>query len=207
MTKAENRNRRSIEFNCKEEEIISNCDDCSKNFTQFDSKDEDFLDSRGAITATLLKHYRKMKLFGISFNWLAIHKVYGMILVACNTYISDSVVKICTMTSFLLGIMLLHSLLKPYKQGPANVTAAFSYVANCSIAMINLIKAVMSEYGCQINCSNMSKVLRYIDTYEEILLVYVPIALVCVWLLIKCVTKMWKKFIESVMALVLYVIL
>ena len=202
-TKAESRNSIYIEFNY-EEEIMTDSDKKSKHSSQLDSKDEDFLDSREAITETLLKHYRRMKLFGISFNWLAIHKIYRMNLVACNTYISNSIMKLCTMISFLLGIMLLHSVLKPYKQRLANITAAFSYVANCGIAMIKLIKAVMSEYGCQINCSNKSNVLRYLDTCEETLLVYVPIASVCVWLLSKCVTKIWKKFTESVMALVLF---
>ena len=97
------------------------------------------------------------------------------------------------MTSVLLGIMLLHYLLKPYKKRPANVTAAFSYVANCGIAIINLIKAVMSEYGCQINCSNKSTVLGYLDTSEKILLVYIPIASVCLWLL----STMLQKYLQK----------
>ena len=134
-----------------------------------------------------------MKLFGISFNWLAIHKIYRMILVACNTYISNSIMKLCTMTPFLLGIMLLHSLIKPYKQRPANVTAAFSYVANCGIAMINMMKAMISEYGCQINCSNKNQFLGYIDTSEQILLVYVPITSICVWLLSTMLQKCLQK--------------
>ena len=204
MTKVESRNRTSIEFNSEEEQIMTDSDKNSKHSSEHNSKDGDFVDSTEAITETLLKHYRRMKLFGINFNWLAIYKVYGMILVACNTYISNSIMKLCAMTSFLLGIMLLHSLLKPYKNRPANVTAAFSYVANCGIAIINLIKAVMSEYGCQINCSNKSTVLGYLDTSEEILLVYIPIASVCVWLLTKCVTKIWKKFTKSVMAMALF---
>ena len=97
------------------------------------------------------------------------------------------------MTSVLLGIMLLHSLLKPYNKRPANVTASFSYVANCGIAVINLIKAALDEYGCQINCSNKSKVLRYLDTGEQILLVYVPIASLCLWLLSTVLQKCLQK--------------
>ena len=108
------------------------------------------------------------------------------------------------MSSFLLGIMVLHSLLKPYKKRAANVTATFSYVANCGIAIINLIKASASEYGCKIKCSDKSKVLEYLETTEKILLVYIPIASVCVWLLTKCVTKIWKKFTKSVMAMALF---
>ena len=177
----------------KEEDITTDSDRSSKHFSELDSKDQNDVDSKEAITETLLKHYKTMKLFGISFNWLTIHKIYRMILVACNTYISDSVVKLCTMTSFLLGIMLLHYLLKPYRKRPANVTAAFSYVANCGIAIINLVKAVWSDYGCQINCSKKSKVLEYLETVEQILLVYVPIASVCLWLLSTVLQKCLQK--------------
>ena len=181
----------------EEEDITTDTDRSSKQSSGLDSKDQNDVDSKEAITETLLKHYKTMKLFGISFNWLAIHKMYRMILVACNTYISDSVVKLCTMTSFLLGIMLLHYLLKPYRKRPANVTAAFSYVANCGIAIINLVKAVWSDYGCQINCSKKSKVLEYLETVEQILLVYVPIVSVCLWplstVLQKCLQKSKKE--------------
>ena len=177
----------------KEEDITNDSDRSSKHSSELDSKVQNDVDIKEAITETLLKHYKTMKLLGISFNWLAIHKMYRMILVACNTYISDSVVKLCTMTSFLLGIMLLHSLLKPYRKRPANVTAALSYVANCGIAIINLVKAVWSDYGCQINCSNKSKVLRYLETVEQILLVYVPIASVCLWLLSTVLQKCLQK--------------
>ena len=177
----------------EEENITTDSDGSCKHSSELDSKGQNDVDSKEAITETLVKHYKTMKLFGISFNWLAIHKIYRMILVSCNTYIPHSIMKLCAMTSVLLGIMLLHYLLKPYKKRPANVTAAFSYVGNCGIAMINLLKAGLSEYGCQINCSDESKVLGYLDTGEKILLVYVPIASVCLWFLTtmlqKCVGK------------------
>ena len=175
------------------EEITTDTAECSKKFTELDSKDEKFFDSKEAITEHLLKHYKTLKLFGVSFNWLAIHKIYRLILVACNTYISHSVVKLCTMTSFLLGIILLHFLLRPYKQRPANVTATFSYLANCGIAIINLIKAGLSEYGCQANCSDKSIILQYLDTAEKMLLVYVPIASVCLWTLSEALQKCMQK--------------
>ena len=177
----------------KEEDITTDTDRSSKHSSELDSKDQNDVDSKEAITETLLKHYKTMKVFGISFNWLAIHKIYRMILVACNTYISHPIMKLCAMSSVLLGIMLLHSLLKPYKKRPANVTATFSYVANCGIAMINLIKAWASEYGCKINCSDKSKILGYLDTGEQILLVYVPIASVCLWLLSTMLQKCVKQ--------------
>ena len=177
----------------EQEDMTTDTDRSSKHSSELDSKDQNDVDSKEVITETLLKHYKTMKLFGISFNWLAIHKIYRMILVACNTYISGSVVKLCTMTSFLLAIMLLHYLLKPYKKRPANVTAAFSYVANCGITIINLVKAVWSDYGCQINCSDKSKVLEYLETIEQILLVYVPITSVCIWLLSTLLQKCVRK--------------
>ena len=100
----------------EEEDITTNTDRSSKHSSELDTKDRIHVDSKEAITETLLKHYKTMKLFGISFNWLAIHKIYRMILVACNTYISHSIMRLCAMSSLLLGIMLLHSLQKPYKK-------------------------------------------------------------------------------------------
>ena len=176
----------------EEEDITTDTDRSSKHSSELDSKDQNDVDSKEAITEILLKHYKTIKVFGISFNWLAIHKIYRMILVACNTYISHSIMKLCAMSSVLLGIMVLHSLLRPYQKRPANVTATFSYAANCGIAMINLMKAWAFEYGCKIKCSDKSKILGYLDTGEQILLVYVPIASVCLWLLSTMVQKCVK---------------
>ena len=100
----------------EEEDITTDTDRSSKHSSELDSKDQNDVDSKEAITETLLKHYKTMKVFGISFNWLAIHKIYRMILVACNTYISHSIMKLCAMSSVLLGIMLLHSLLNLTKK-------------------------------------------------------------------------------------------
>ena len=72
----------------EEEELKTDTDRCSKHSSEID---QDVVDSKEAITETLLKQYKTMKLFGISFNWLAIHKIYRMLLVACNTYISHSI--------------------------------------------------------------------------------------------------------------------
>ena len=177
----------------EQKDMTTDTDRSSKHSSELGSKDQNDIDSKEAITETLLKHYKTMKLFGISFNWLAIHKIYRMILVACNTYISHPVIKLCIMSSFLLGIMVLHSLLKPYKKRPSNATATFSYVANCGIAMINLIKSWASEYGCKIKCSDKSEVLGYLDTGEQILLVYVPIVPVCLWLLSTMLQKCVKQ--------------
>ena len=195
MIETENKSKMSTELDSKEQEIMTDSDKNRKHSSETDSKDKDLVDSRDAIAETLLKHYKTMKLFGISFNWFAVHKIYRMILVACNvyTYISNSIMKLCTMTSSLLCILLLHYTLKPYKQETGNITAGISYIANCGIAMINLIKAVLDEYDCKINCSNKIKVVGYLDTGEKILLVYFRVASICLWLsstlLQKCLQK------------------
>ena len=73
------------------------------------------------------------------------------------------------------------------------MTAALPYVANCGIAIINLVKAGWSDYGCQINCLNKSKVLEYLETVEQTLLVNIPIASVCLWFLTTLLQKCVKK--------------
>ena len=77
---------------------------------------EEIKETREGIIHTLLEHYKTIKLFGISFTWLGVHKIYRMILVACNTYISDSLIRLSTMTGVLLCLALLNSSLKPYKK-------------------------------------------------------------------------------------------
>ena len=191
--KTETKSKMSIELDSTIEEIMTHSDNNSKHSSELDTKDEGLVDSRDAITETLLKHYKTLKLFGISFNWFAVHKIYRMILVACNTYISNSIKKLCMMTSSLLCILLLLFILRPYKQKTGNVTAGISYIANCGIAMINLIKAVLDEYDCKINCSNKSNVLWYLDAGEQILLVYFPVASICLWLLITLLQKCLQK--------------
>ena len=94
---------------------LTETDEDIQNQSHPNSKGELFVDSKDAIRETLLKHFKTMKLFGIRFNWFAVHKIYRMSLVACSTYISDSITRPCTMSSILLCILLLHFILSPYK--------------------------------------------------------------------------------------------
>ena len=146
-------------------------------------------DIREGILHTLLEHYKTVKLFGISFTWLGVHKIYRMILVACNTYISDSLKRLTTMTGVLLCLALLNSSLKPYKNKTANTTASLSYLANCIVAIVNLVKAGLSKYGCQTNCSDVDDIVWYLDKAEEVLLIYAPLAAMSLWCLYSALQK------------------
>ena len=101
-----------IATDCSADVKITECNEESVVGTG-ELKEKDIVDSKYAIIESLLKHYKPMKLCRVCFNWLAVHKIYRMILVACNTYISDSLFRLSTMTSVLLCIVLLHFLLRP----------------------------------------------------------------------------------------------
>ena len=146
-------------------------------------------DIRDGILNTLLEHYKTVKLFGISFTWLGVHKIYRMILVACNTYIADSLIRLSTMSGVLLCLALLNSSLKPYKNKTANTTASLSYLANCIIAIVNVFKAGLSKYGCQTNCSDVDDVVWCLDKIEEVLLIYAPLAAMSLWCLHSALQK------------------
>ena len=150
---------------------------------------EEIKETREGITHTLLEHYKTIKLFGISFTRLGVHKIYRMILVACNTYITDSLIRLSTMTGILLCLALINSSLKPYKNKTANTTATLSYLANCIVAILNLIKAVLSKYGCQTNCSDVDDVVWYLDKVEEVFLIYAPLAGMSLWCLHSALQK------------------
>ena len=47
--------------------------------------------SEKVLIDNLLQHYRELKLFGIRFTWLCIHKLYRLTLVACNTFVTEPI--------------------------------------------------------------------------------------------------------------------
>ena len=163
------------------------------HLTEHDAESKDLPDIRKGIIHSLLRHYKEMKLFGISFTWLGVHKIYRVVLVACNTYITDSIMMLSVMTGILLCVAFANSMVKPYKDHTANITASLSYLANCIIAVINLIKAVLSKYGCQINCSDVEDVVWYLDKAEEMLLIYVPIAAIILFSVVSVLQRCCKK--------------
>ena len=82
------------------------------------------------ILSILLDHYRELKLFGVRFTWLCIHKLYRVTLVACSAFISEPIYRLYLMTLALLAVTIAHNLIKPYNDYKANYTASFSYAAN-----------------------------------------------------------------------------
>ena len=146
--------------------------------TETKSKNK-FSDSQEAITCTLLKHYRPLTVFGIKFTWLGIHKLYRVVLVACNTYITDPLNKLCLMSVVLAAVSIANTVTKPYKDRNTNIVAIMSYMANICIAVINLMKVMLVTYGCQVNCGSHKKiVLWYLGKVENVLLIYLPAVLI-----------------------------
>ena len=149
--------------------------------------------SRYEIVKTLLQHYKTLSIFGVRFTWLGIHKLYRVMLVACTTYISDPLTRICSMMIGLLTIALLNNIIKPYRGSRANATAAVSYTANVCVAVINLVRALMMGYVCQYNCSEQRTYFQYMDQAEKALLVYLPALFIFLWLISLGVNKCRAK--------------
>ena len=141
----------------------------------------------------LLKHYKCLSLFGIRLTWLGVHKIYRVALVACRTFIIEPVKRLYVITALVLAMTVVNSLVKPYKDQRANTTANLSYVANLCIAALNLVKAHLVAFGCDTNCQFRDKVLQYMDTVEDVLLMYAPVAAVGLGLIYKGFQKIFKK--------------
>ena len=55
------------------------------------------------------------------------------------------------------------------------------------------MKAVLSKYGCQTNCSDVEDVVWYLDKAEEVLLIYVPVTAISLWSLFSLGQRCCKK--------------
>ena len=101
------------------------------------------------------------------------------------------------MTIVLVILSLTNTLVKPYRDNRANLTASLSYTANLFIAIINFGKTFFLNFGCEINCSLRTTVAWWFGRAEDMLLVYFPVLAVVVWLLCtaaqKCQTKKPKS--------------
>ena len=146
-----------------------------------------------AILDTLLKHYKCNQVRGIRFTWLGIYQFYRVILVICNTYITEPLPRLWAMTTSLMLIAIANTLMKPYKDDKANKTAILSYAANPCIAMINVFKTGLVTFDCKINCSVVDTVLWYFTLCEKILLIYLPVVALAVWLISIGVQKSSSK--------------
>ena len=153
--------------------------------------------SREQVIHTLLEHYKTIKLFGVKLTWLGIHKLYRTILVACNTYITEPLTRIYFMTLMLLIIAALNSVVRPYKKNTANAVAVLSYVANICIAIINIGKSYMMTFTSITNESFRIILLSYLETCENVLLIYVPVTAAGLWVanqgIKKCSGKVKNK--------------
>ena len=147
----------------------------------------------GEIVESLLKHYKCLTLFGIRFTWLGVHKIYRVILVACRTFITEPVTRLYAMTVLVLVMTAANVFIKPYKEQRANKTATLSYIANFCIAVINLVKAHLVNFGCESNCGLRDTVLFYIEIFEDVLLRYVPIIALGGWVVYTGLMKCMKK--------------
>ena len=151
---------------------------------------EEYLD---VISDVLLEHYRCLKLSGFKFTWLGVHKLYRVLLVICNTYITSPMSRLLIMTTILVHITVANILIKPYKDKRANQTASVSYIANICIAIVNLCKSMVVTFGCETNCFLRATVLQYMETTEDVVLNWVPLVAVIIWVLYKGINKCCLK--------------
>ena len=138
--------------------------------------------SEEVVTEYLLKHYRALNIKGISMTWLGFHKLYRMTLVACNTYITEPLPRLCAMTTLVLAITFVTIFLKPYKEKAANTTAILSHAGSICIAVINIVKSTLIA-GIYDPNFLVRTITYYLDLCETILLTWVPVAAISAWLL------------------------
>ena len=62
------------------------------------------------ILTALFEHYRELNLLGMRFTWLCIHKLYRVVLVACNTFITEPIYRLCLMTLVLIIVTVVNSI-------------------------------------------------------------------------------------------------
>ena len=155
--------------------------------------EDELLDSGKEITKNMLDHYKTLKLFGFRFTWLAIHKMYRIALVACNTYLTDPLVRLFSMTILLIFIFAINSFIKPYKKNETNAISTLSYLFNTLIAIFNICKACLERFSCKTNCSSRSVFINYVEVIENVLLVYVPISIISLFMIIAVLKKCKKK--------------
>ena len=149
------------------------------------------------IEDSLLKHYKCLSLFGIRFTWLGVHKIYRVILVACRTFIMEPVTRLYIMSVIVIMMTACNAFIKPYKEQRANKTATLSYIATLFIAIINIGKSYLVNYGCETSCEHRDTVVRYMGRAEDVLLLYLPIVAMTLWVLHtglqKCLRKCKKQ--------------
>ena len=145
------------------------------------------------ILTALLEHYRELNLFGVRFTWLCIHKLYRVALVACNTFITEPMYRLCLMTLILIVVTVVNSFVKPYNDYKANLTASLSYAANLCLALLNIVRSVMITFDCKSSSSFQATVLWYFDLAENVVLSYIPCVAIATWFVYTVAQKCGPK--------------
>ena len=165
-----------------------------KNGKKLDENKVDKINScEEIIEDSLLKHYKCLSLFGIRFTWLGVHKIYRVILVACRKFIMEPVTRLYVMSVLVIMMTVFNAFIKPYKEQMANKTATLFYIATLFIAIINIGKSHLVNFGCDTSCEYRDTVIRYMGRAENILLLYVPILAMGLWILHTGLQKCLKK--------------
>ena len=79
------------------------------------------------------------------------------------------------MMSILIILAVINTIVRPYKDKKANITAVLSYAANLCIAIINIFKTGLATFDCKTNCSVKTTLFWYFSFAEDLLLIYLPI--------------------------------
>ena len=163
--------------------------------TEHDDVSEEYnlLSNRKEVTKTLVDHYKILKMFGFKFTWLAVHKLYRLMLIASNTYVTEPFLRLIIMTSLLVFMTVCNSCVQPYKKRRANIVANISYLCNIVIAMINMCLASMERFSCRTNCPSMVVVVQWFNKCEQILVIYLPLGAAVLWFVISRLTKCKRK--------------
>ena len=129
-------------------------------------------------------------MFRFQFTWLSVHKLYRVVLVACSTYITDPLVKLCSLSVVLIAMSVGNTMCKPYKDRTANNVAILSYVVTICIAFISVMKTMLVTFDCKVNCGlQKDTVLWYLDNVEKVLLLYILLGVIPLGLLYMLINK------------------
>ena len=146
-----------------------------------------------AIAECLLKHYKCLRLFGIRCTWLGVHKIYRVALVACSTFITVPISRLYAMGALVMTMAVANAIIQPYKDQTANRTATLSYMTNLCITGLSLVKVHLVAFGCDTSCQHRDTGVHYMNTFEDILLLYAPLAVIVLWVVNKGLQKCLKK--------------
>ena len=156
-------------------------------------KEQNIVSCEEVIVETMQKHYKCLCLLGVKFTWLGVHMLYRLVLVACGTFITESVTRLYPMCALVLIMAAANAIIKPYKDQRANTTATLSYIANLCIGGFNLVKANYATFGCDTNCEFRVKIIQYMDTVENVLLLYAPLAAILLWVVYRGFQKIFLQ--------------